>query len=154
TGVLRCPRGTAIVRPKRAGGRHADDQAREVRGIEADRVHHQAAGPGDPLLARRMIRQRFDLAPLAAAVVAYEERTGVDAGIEATRHARIRPDEPDPLDRVTAAFRESNRAGVAPRRARIVGDLQRWPPPGALPRHHQAVAAEVRDVVHLAALEK
>jgi hypothetical protein len=70
-----------------------------------------------------MIRQRLDLPPLSTAVVADEQRAGIDAGIEPARHARIGPHEPDPLDRMVAAFGESNRARVAPARAAIVGHL-------------------------------
>src|SRR5258706_8095778 len=101
-----------------------------------------------------MIGERLDFPPRAPVVVADEERAWIDAGVQAPGYAWIGFDEPDSLDRMAASFGEPDRADFAPTLPRVVGDLQRRSPPGALPRHHQAAAADVRDVVHLAAFQE
>jgi hypothetical protein len=87
-------------------------------------------------------------------IVADEERAGIDAGVQAAVDAGIGLHDPDALNRMAAAFVEPDTArGLAPRGARVVGQLKRGPPPGAFSSHREAPLADMCQVVHLAALQ-
>src|SRR5436305_15120459 len=119
-------------------------------------MHHQTARPGRPLRAGGMLGQRRHFGPMLAAIVADEERAGIDAGVQAIGFARVGLDDPESLDRVAAAFGEPDAGGgLAPGVAEIARPLHGRTEPTTLPRDHdRAARRQISKVIDLTALQE
>src|SRR5437899_3177058 len=80
--VSRRPRGTAVIRPKRAAAGKADVHPLRFQRVELDRVAGKAAGTGEPLLTRRVFEKAAVRPPGLAPVVGAEENGGIPTEVK------------------------------------------------------------------------
>src|SRR2546428_5689946 len=95
--VLGRPASSAVPRLERADGADTDHEVPRILWIDKHGVEAQTTVAWLPILPRRMVVQRLDVLPGVPAVVAAEQRRGLDPGedrIGCIRRSRL--DVPDP----------------------------------------------------------
>src|SRR5947209_19150527 len=80
--VLGRPGSPAVPRLERADGADPDHEVPRILWIDEHGVEAQTTVAGLPVLPRRMVVQRLDIVPRVAAVVAAEQRRGLDPGVD------------------------------------------------------------------------